>query len=250
MRRALAVMIFVYVMLSIAAYGLNRQIRGSMPEHTSGAGTLRISQTSDVTETRTAGMWLCASPLIAYNFWNDLGTIQKLGIQVDSAIAEQVAKHEPCTRANSDQLKPTGAGWGDTLAFEAGAVRGWATSSYYVMYTKHQGSDFVANPEKRVETKHLPNGMWLCPSVQGAAVFWGDVRKARELGLETSYSTVAQVAKKSACSRVNSGALRPINSHLGTWGDSILLLTDGKNSGWAEAEYYVGYEGRNNTTQQ
>lgn len=88
------------------------------------------------------GMFLCASPLIANNFWGDLISAHNLGINLTYAIASQIAAKDQCTRVDSDNLKAVRAGWGGMLALTNGRFTGWANPQYYVLYTNNLNSDF------------------------------------------------------------------------------------------------------------
>jgi len=94
-------------------------------------------------------LFLCRSPLLAFDFWEALGNIQKKGVTVTAKIAEQVcngmrAGEEPqCIRVDRESFKPIASGWGGALAMTDGNTRfwfhnpdagGWVHPDYYVLY--------------------------------------------------------------------------------------------------------------------
>lgn len=94
-------------------------------------------------------LYLCRSPLLAFNFWEALGDIQKQGVTLTPAIAQQIcggmkAGREPqCIRVEADKFKPIASGWGGALALTDGRTKiwfhnpdagGWVHPDYYVSY--------------------------------------------------------------------------------------------------------------------
>lgn len=86
----------------------------------------------------------------------------------------------------------------------------------------------------------LEPGMFLCPSPLIAHNFWGDLAAAQQLGVHVDRTIAAQIAAKDKCEFVRSDSLKPVSAG---WGGT-LALTDGKVTGWATLEYYVGYTNR------
>lgn len=94
-------------------------------------------------------IYLCRSPLLAFDFWNTLHDIQQKGVTMTPEIAQQVCNHmkaggDPqCIRVEVDQVKPIASGWGGALALTDGKTRvwfhspdsaGWVHPDYYVSF--------------------------------------------------------------------------------------------------------------------
>jgi hypothetical protein len=94
-------------------------------------------------------LYLCRSPLLAFNFWEALGNLQSQGITVTPKITQEVCDgmhtdREPqCIRAEGEDFKPVGSGWGGALAMTDGKIKvwfhnpetaGWIHPDYYVAY--------------------------------------------------------------------------------------------------------------------
>jgi hypothetical protein len=98
---------------------------------------------------KTKHLYLCRSPLLAFNFWESLINIQRQGVTLTPTIAEEIcngmrAGSEPqCIRVEGDNFKPIASGWGGALAMTDGTTRiwfhhpdtgGWIHPDYYVNY--------------------------------------------------------------------------------------------------------------------
>jgi hypothetical protein len=76
-------------------------------------------------------IYLCRSPLLAFDFWNTLHDIQQKGITLTPEIAQQVCSHmkagdaPQCIRVEVDQVKPIRSGWGGALALTDGTTTIW-----------------------------------------------------------------------------------------------------------------------------
>ncbi len=94
-------------------------------------------------------LFLCRSPLLAFDFQDALRGVRDHGVKLTPQIAQQIcetmrAGSEPqCIRVESDSFKPIAAGWGGALALTDGKTRvwfhnpdtgGWVTPEYYVSY--------------------------------------------------------------------------------------------------------------------
>mgnify|MGYP003377419676 CR=1 FL=1 len=94
-------------------------------------------------------IYLCRSPLLAFDFWGALHNIQKSGVTLTPKIAEELcagmkAGAEPqCIRVVADSFKPVASGWGGALAMSDGDTQiwfhhpdtgGWVHPDYYVHY--------------------------------------------------------------------------------------------------------------------
>lgn len=91
------------------------------------------------------GMYVCRSPLLAFDFWNSvLHLSQELKIKLTKEIVAQLAADQNCIRAASDNLRPIKSGWGGALAMADGDKSpvyfhhpdtfGWVHPDYYVQY--------------------------------------------------------------------------------------------------------------------
>jgi hypothetical protein len=94
-------------------------------------------------------VYLCRSPLLAFDFWNSLQDIKKKGITLTPEKAQQVCdgmkagKDPQCIRVEVDQAKPVASGWGGALALTDGRTKvwfhnpdsgGWVHPDYYVYF--------------------------------------------------------------------------------------------------------------------
>lgn len=80
-----------------------------------------------------AGMFLCRSPVVANDFWNDLLTARQTGISVNREIAANIARKNQCKFVTSNILKPIDFVAGQ-LAITDGRIKGWAAPQLYIMY--------------------------------------------------------------------------------------------------------------------
>lgn len=94
-------------------------------------------------------LYLCRSPLLAFDFWRALQNIQEQGVTLTPKIAQEIcngmrAGQEPqCIRVEADNFKPVASGWGGALALTDGKNKvwfhnpdtgGWVHPDYYVSY--------------------------------------------------------------------------------------------------------------------
>ena len=98
-----------------------------------------------------AGMYVCRSPLLAFDFWNSLlHTSNDLKIKLTPNIVAQIAAGQNCIRVVSDDLRPIKSGWGGALAmvdgdktpvlpfFSQPDTFGWVHPDYYIKYVNDQ----------------------------------------------------------------------------------------------------------------
>lgn len=98
-------------------------------------------------------LYLCRSPLLAFDFWNSLQDIQKKGVTLTPEITQQVCngmkagKEPQCIRVEVDQAKPVTSGWGGALALTDGKTKmwfhnpdsgGWVHPDYYVYFVNQK----------------------------------------------------------------------------------------------------------------
>lgn len=92
-----------------------------------------------------AGMYVCRSPLLAFDFWGSvLHVSQELKINLTRDIVAQLAADQKCVRITSDNLRPVKSGWGGALAVAEGDksavyfhnpdTLGWVHPDYYIQY--------------------------------------------------------------------------------------------------------------------
>ncbi len=94
-------------------------------------------------------VYLCRSPLLAFDFWRSLQEVREKGIQMTPQIAEQICDNmkagqaPQCIRVEVDQIKPVATGWGGAMAVTDGKTRvwfhnpesgGWMHPEYYVEF--------------------------------------------------------------------------------------------------------------------
>lgn len=94
-------------------------------------------------------LYLCRSPLLAFDFWGALQNMQRQGVTVTPKIAQEVcdgmkAGRDPqCIRVEADAFRPVASGWGGALAISDGRTKvwfhnpdtgGWVHPDYYVSY--------------------------------------------------------------------------------------------------------------------
>lgn len=85
----------------------------------------------------------------------------------------------------------------------------------------------------------LADGMYLCRSPVIASNLWNDVVKVGQAGVHINKLILKNIAEKNECPMVLSGTFRPIN-----FVADQLLLTDGRDSGWASPYYYIIFVNR------
>lgn len=93
-----------------------------------------------------SGMFLCGSPLIAQNFWNDLLTAQTTGVHINRQIMENVADSHKCKFLASDNLKPIDFVWGQ-LAITDGHTKGWADPHLYIFYVNRNENESLVRKQ-------------------------------------------------------------------------------------------------------
>ena len=92
-------------------------------------------------------IYLCRSPLLAFDFWQSLQALRTQGIKLTPEIAQQVCdgmkagvEHQ-CIRVQMATFKPIAAGWGGAMALTDGKTTiwfhnpdsdGWVNPEYYV----------------------------------------------------------------------------------------------------------------------
>jgi hypothetical protein len=94
-------------------------------------------------------MFVCRSPLLAFDFWSSLLSMQTKGVTVTPQIAEQICRgmkagNEPqCIRIEANSFKPVASGSDGALAMSDGKTKiwfhnpdagGWVHPDYYVWF--------------------------------------------------------------------------------------------------------------------
>lgn len=78
-------------------------------------------------------MFLCASPVIANNLWQDVIDIGGKGIPITFPMLETLATRKQCPFVESEKLKPTKFVAGQ-FQITNGRADGWAHPDYYIRY--------------------------------------------------------------------------------------------------------------------
>jgi hypothetical protein len=85
-------------------------------------------------------LYLCRSPLLAFDFWGALLNLQRQGEMCDGMKA---GRDPQCIRVEAVEFKPIASGWGGAMAMTDGKTRmwfhdpdagGWIHPDYYVSY--------------------------------------------------------------------------------------------------------------------
>jgi hypothetical protein len=76
--------------------------------------------------------------------------------------------------------------------------------------------------------------VFLCISPSIALSFWGDLKQIYDKNVVITDKIMHSVAEKNKCELTPSQNLKPTRFVLG-----ILLMEDGKNSGWMTPDYYI-----------
>lgn len=94
-------------------------------------------------------LYVCRSPVLAFEFWNALQDMQKKGVTLSPKIAQEVcsgmkAGEEPlCLRVEGTAFKPVSSGYGGAMAMSDGMTKvwfhnpdtlGWVHPDYYVQF--------------------------------------------------------------------------------------------------------------------
>jgi len=94
-------------------------------------------------------LFLCRSPLIAFDYWRALQGMKDQGVTLTPKIAEEVCngmrtdQDQQCIRVEADAFQPVATGWGGALAMTDGKTKvwfhnpdagGWVHPDYYVSY--------------------------------------------------------------------------------------------------------------------
>lgn len=121
-----------------------------------GVGMLIALSISNATMADDAGrrhLFVCRSPILAFDFWNDLLEVQRKGVKVTPQIAQQVcdgmkAGSDPqCIRIDAKDFKPIASGWQGAMAMSDGNTKvwfhspdslGWVHPDYYVVFVNHK----------------------------------------------------------------------------------------------------------------
>lgn len=94
-------------------------------------------------------LYLCRSPLLAFDFWGGLTNLQRQGVTLTPKIAQEICdgmragKIPQCIRADADDFKPVASGSDGALAMSDGKTKiwfhnpdtgGWVHPDYYISY--------------------------------------------------------------------------------------------------------------------
>jgi hypothetical protein len=96
-------------------------------------------------------LYLCRSPLLAFDFWGSLVNLQQQGVTVTPKIAQEIcdgmrADRSPqCIRVDADDFKPIASGADGALAMSDGKTEtwfhnpdtlGWVHPDLYILYVR------------------------------------------------------------------------------------------------------------------
>ena len=83
------------------------------------------------------GMYLCRSPIIASNLWNDVITARQAGVQINKLILKNIADKNECPMVLLDTFKPINFVAGQLLLTD-GQDSGWASPYYYIIFVNRK----------------------------------------------------------------------------------------------------------------
>ena len=114
---------------------------------------LSISTTANADDATRKHLYVCRSPVLAFDFWNALQDMQRKGVTVTPKIAQELcngmrAGDEPqCLRIEADDFKPVASGYGGAMAMSDGKTKtwfhrpdtlGWVHPNYYVQFVNRK----------------------------------------------------------------------------------------------------------------
>jgi hypothetical protein len=83
------------------------------------------------------GMYLCRSPVIASNLWNDVITAGQAGVHLNKIILRNIADKNECPMVSSVTFKPINFVAGQLLLTD-GQDSGWASPYYYIIFVNRK----------------------------------------------------------------------------------------------------------------
>ena len=112
-----------------------------------------LSSASTSAEANRKHIYLCRSPLLAFDFWREIHAIQSKGVTMTPKIAQEICagmkagKEPQCIHVEGDEFKPIASGWGGALALTDGKTKvwfhnpeggGWVHPDYYVAFVNQK----------------------------------------------------------------------------------------------------------------
>jgi hypothetical protein len=109
-------------------------------------------------DTNAKLVFVCRSPLLAFDFQKTLQDLRGKGVKITSQLAEQICdgmragKDPQCRSIKVTELKPIAAGWGGALALSDQGTRvwfhnpdagGWVAPDYYVWLVNSSASQMI-----------------------------------------------------------------------------------------------------------
>ena len=82
-------------------------------------------------------MVLCRSPVVANDYWNDIVSVNQMGLQVDPKTVAALARKHACEIAFSANLKPTKYVAG-MFEMTDGTRTGWASPQSCIFYVNRR----------------------------------------------------------------------------------------------------------------
>jgi len=115
---------------------------------------LRTANGAEDNEAQT--IFVCRSPLLAFDFWSKTQDLRRQGVEVDRKILQQLcdgmhAGNSPqCLAVRFTSIKPVASGWGGALALANEGQRiwfhqpdsgGWVHPNYYIWLVNRPKSE-------------------------------------------------------------------------------------------------------------
>ncbi|MCU6499570.1 hypothetical protein LPN04_17385 [Rugamonas sp. A1-17] len=100
-------------------------------------------------------VFVCRSPLLAFDFWSKVQALRTQGIEVNRKIVRELCKgmhvgdSPQCLEVQFSGIKPVASGWGGALALADSGQRiwfhepdsgGWVHPDYYIMIVNRESS--------------------------------------------------------------------------------------------------------------
>lgn len=111
--------------------------------------SLSLTTTAIATDGGLKHLYLCRSPLLAFDFWSSLQDLKRRGITLTPQIVGEICAgmktgNEPqCLRVEASEFKPIASGWGGALSISDGHTKawfhnpeggGWIHPDYYISF--------------------------------------------------------------------------------------------------------------------
>ena|SRR5271155_1367894 len=84
------------------------------------------------------GMYLCHTPVSAFNLWSDVVKAQQAGVHLTPEILENIAAKNECPMVSADSFTPKNF-VANQLLLTNGIESGWASPYYYILFANRKG---------------------------------------------------------------------------------------------------------------